>query len=196
MRTTFGDVESELWAKETPKACRYFIQLCMEGYSDDTIFHRIIKRFITQAGDLTVDEFHSILRFRRRDLIAVANAGEDDNGFQFFFTLISTPDLQHKHTIFGKVEEYTIYDMLKVEEALVGENDRLLYPPRLLKSIILNKPFSVIISRTIVQESEEVKDSSKIKTAVENAKDKSAHSHLADPKLSSQPPVEPHGLAN
>ncbi|OAD59622.1 Peptidyl-prolyl cis-trans isomerase CWC27 like protein [Eufriesea mexicana] len=48
-----GDIELELWAKEIAKAYRNFIQLCMEGYWDDTIFHRIIKGFITQGGDPT-----------------------------------------------------------------------------------------------------------------------------------------------
>ena len=43
----------ELWAKETPKACRNFIQLCMEGYYDNTLFHRIVKGFIAQGGDPT-----------------------------------------------------------------------------------------------------------------------------------------------
>ena len=53
MKTTVGDIDLELWAKETPKACRNFIQLCMEGYYDNTIFHRIIKGFIAQGGDPT-----------------------------------------------------------------------------------------------------------------------------------------------
>ncbi|OAD61598.1 Peptidyl-prolyl cis-trans isomerase CWC27 like protein [Eufriesea mexicana] len=167
-------------------------------------------------------EFHTRLRFCRRDLITVANAGKDDNGSQFFFTLNSTPDLQNKHTIFGKVTEETIYNMLKLEEALVDENDRPLYLPRFIKTIILSNPFSDIIPRIIVQESEEVKDNSKTKTiAVKDfnllsfgeeaeedeeesvilnkkftGKGKSPHDHLTDPKLSSQPAVEPSGLAN
>ncbi|OAD57491.1 Peptidyl-prolyl isomerase cwc27 [Eufriesea mexicana] len=62
-----------------------------------------------------------------------ANAGKDDNGFQFFFTLGSTPELQNNHTIFD-------------------ESDRPLYPPRLMKTIILNNPFSNTIPRIIVQE--------------------------------------------
>ncbi|OAD53505.1 Peptidyl-prolyl cis-trans isomerase CWC27 like protein [Eufriesea mexicana] len=68
-------------------------------------------------------------------------------------------DLQNKHTIFGKVTGETIYYMLKLGETLVDENDRPLYPSRLIKTIILNNPFSDIIPRIIVQESEEVKDS-------------------------------------
>lgn len=46
-----GDVSVELWCRETPKACRNFIQLCMEGYYDNTIFHRVVPDFIVQGGD-------------------------------------------------------------------------------------------------------------------------------------------------
>ena len=49
------------------------------------------------------DEFHSRLRFVRRGLVAMANAGKDDNASQFFFTMGPTQELQNKHTIFGKV---------------------------------------------------------------------------------------------
>lgn len=51
LRTTLGDIEIELWAKETPKTARNFVQLCMEGYYDGTVFHRIVKNFIAQGGD-------------------------------------------------------------------------------------------------------------------------------------------------
>ncbi|OAD52218.1 Peptidyl-prolyl cis-trans isomerase CWC27 like protein [Eufriesea mexicana] len=72
------------------------------------------KAFITRGGDPTReggkkygepfnDEFHTRLRFCRRDLITMTNAGKDDNGLQFFFTLSSTLNLQNKHTIFGAV---------------------------------------------------------------------------------------------
>lgn len=50
LKTSVGDIDIELWAKETPKACRNFIQLCMEGYYDGTIFHRLIKGFIVQGS--------------------------------------------------------------------------------------------------------------------------------------------------
>ncbi|OAD53530.1 Peptidyl-prolyl cis-trans isomerase CWC27 like protein [Eufriesea mexicana] len=111
---------------------------------------------------------------------------------------------------------------LELWEKETPKNDRLLYPPRLLKCIILNNPFSDIIPRIIVQECEEVKDSSETETAAvqdfnllsfgEKAeKDeeesvilnkkfsdegKSAHDHLSDSRLSSQPAVEPPELAN
>ncbi|OAD53534.1 Peptidyl-prolyl isomerase cwc27 [Eufriesea mexicana] len=133
-----------------------------------------------------------------------------------------TPEFQNKHTIYGEVTGESIYSMLKLEEVLVDENDRPLYPPRLIKTIILNNPFSDIIPRIIVQECEEVKDSSETeKAAVKDfnllsfdgeakedeeesailnkrftGKGKSAHDHLTDPQLSSQLAVEPPGLTN
>ncbi|OAD52295.1 Peptidyl-prolyl cis-trans isomerase CWC27 like protein [Eufriesea mexicana] len=72
MKTTVGDIELELWAKETPKTCRNFIQLCVEG----GFIHKVV---IPQVQE-KVNEFHTRLRFCRRDLIAMANAEKDDNG--------------------------------------------------------------------------------------------------------------------
>lgn len=51
--TCISQLEVELWCKETPLACRNFLQLCMEGYYDGNIFHRIIKGFMAQTGDPT-----------------------------------------------------------------------------------------------------------------------------------------------
>ncbi|EZA60902.1 Peptidyl-prolyl cis-trans isomerase CWC27-like protein [Ooceraea biroi] len=230
LKTTVGDIDLELWTKEAPKACRNFIQLCMEGYYNDTIFHRVVKGFIVQGGDPTgtgeggesvyghpfKDEFHTRLRFCRRGLLAMANAGKDDNGSQFFFTLGPTPELQNKHTVFGKITGETIYNMLKLEEALVDENERPQYPQKVLKTEVLNNPFQDIVPRT-VSERKDDKDSKKNKkSGVKNfkllsfgeeaeedeeessvlnrqftGKGKSAHDCLSDPKLSAQPVIEP-----
>jgi peptidyl-prolyl cis-trans isomerase SDCCAG10 len=53
LETTCGDIDIELWSREAPKATRNFIQLCMEGYYDNTLFHRLVKGFIVQGGDPT-----------------------------------------------------------------------------------------------------------------------------------------------
>ena len=53
MKTTFGDIDIELWSREAPKACRNFVQLCMEGFYDNNIFHRVVRGFIAQTGDPT-----------------------------------------------------------------------------------------------------------------------------------------------
>ena len=46
--TSYGDVDIELWPKEAPLACRNFVQLCLEGYYDNSLIHRIIKDFMIQ----------------------------------------------------------------------------------------------------------------------------------------------------
>lgn len=53
LTTSYGAIDIELWPKEAPKAVRNFVQLCLEGYYDDTAFHRVIKSFLVQGGDPT-----------------------------------------------------------------------------------------------------------------------------------------------
>lgn len=53
LKTSNGDIDIELWAKEAPKAVRNFVQLCLEGYYDNTVFHRIIPGLAVQGGDPT-----------------------------------------------------------------------------------------------------------------------------------------------
>lgn len=224
LKTTVGDIDVELWTKEAPKTCRNFIQLCLEGYYNGTIFHRIVKGFIAQGGDPNgdgtggesiyggtfKDEFHQRLRFARRGLLAMANAGPDDNASQFFFTLAATPELQNKHTIFGKVTGETVFNMLKLEEGLI-EDERPAYPYKIIKTEVLNNPFTDIEPR-ILESATKEKKKKKVRTpGVKNfkllsfgaeaeedeeetsrvnekfsGKGKSTHDVLDDPKLSSE----------
>jgi peptidyl-prolyl cis-trans isomerase SDCCAG10 len=54
VKTSYGDIDIELWPKEAPLACRNFVQLCMEGYYDNTLIHRIIKDFMVQMVRIAV----------------------------------------------------------------------------------------------------------------------------------------------
>ncbi|ORZ13197.1 hypothetical protein BCR42DRAFT_378425 [Absidia repens] len=161
LHTTKGDIEFELWGKEAPKATRNFIQLCMEGYYDNTIFHRIVPDFIVQGGDPTgtghggesiyeeefPDEFHSRLRFNRRGLVGMANTGENDNGSQFFITLDRADELTKKHTLFGRVAGDTLFNVMKMTELEVDNNNRPLYPPKIKTTEIVINPFDDIVPR-------------------------------------------------
>eukprot|EP00878_Enallax_costatus_P024798 GHUV01026487.1.p1 GENE.GHUV01026487.1~~GHUV01026487.1.p1 ORF type:complete len:180 (+),score=32.63 GHUV01026487.1:331-870(+) len=135
LKTTVGDLDIELWPKEAPKAVRNFVQLCLEGYYDGCIFHRIIKDFMVQTGDPTgtgeggesiysapfKDEFHSRLKFSHRGLVACANRNEPhSNGSQFFITLDQCEWLDRKNTIFGKIVGDTIYNLLRMNDMEVG----------------------------------------------------------------------------
>lgn len=76
----------------------------------------------------------------------MANGGKDDNGSQFFFTLGPTPELQNKHTIFGKISGDTIFNMLKLAEGLIHD-ERPEYPHKIIKTEVLNNPFPDIVPR-------------------------------------------------
>ncbi|KAI0225141.1 Peptidyl-prolyl isomerase cwc27, partial [Massospora cicadina] len=95
------------------------------------------------------DEFHSRLRFNRRGLLGMANSAANDNGSQFFFTLDHAEELQGKHTLFGKIEGATVFNVLKIGEGEVGgpDGDRPLYPVRVLTSRVILNPFDDLIPR-------------------------------------------------
>lgn len=167
--TTHGPLDIELWPKEAPKAVRNFVQLCLDGYYDRTIFHRIIKGFLIQGGDPTGtgtggesiyggvfgDEFHSRLRFKHRGLVACANAGSpNSNGSQFFISLDRCDWLDRKHTIFGKVTGDSIYNLTRLGEVETDKNDRPLDPPPKILSVeVLWNPFDDMIPRQLAKPS-------------------------------------------
>jgi peptidyl-prolyl cis-trans isomerase SDCCAG10 len=166
--TTAGDIELELFAKQTPLASRNFLQLCLDGYYDSTIFHRLVPGFIIQGGDPTgtgsggessfedgrpfADEFHSRIKFNRRGLLGMANTGtKDDNGSQFFLTLGDTPELTGKNTMFGRVVGDTIYNLMKMAEGEMAEEggERPLYPYKITGTEILVNPFEDMVKREL-----------------------------------------------
>ena len=184
LQTTSGDVELELFAKQTPLAARNFLQLCLDGYYNGTVFHRLVPGFVLQGGDPTgtgeggeaiydgglfADEFHSRLKFNRRGLLGMANGGaRDDNGSQFFLTLDKTEELQGKNTMFGRVVGDTIYNVMKMAEAEVAEGtDRPLYPTRITGAEVLVNPYEDMVrretKRAAVQPAQEKKGKGKKK---------------------------------
>ena len=117
IKTNMGTIEIELFADQTPKTVENFVGLAEKGYYKGVIFHRVIKDFMLQAGDPTgtgrggasfwggkfEDEFVSDLKHDTPGILSMANAGPNTNGSQFFITLVATPWLDGKHTVFGKV---------------------------------------------------------------------------------------------
>lgn len=165
--TTAGEIEVELWSKETPKTCRNFIALALEGYYDGVIFHRIVPGFLVQTGDKTgtggggesfygepfEDEIHPRLRYAHRGLVAMANNGtKNSNDSQFFITLDRADELHGKHTLFGRVIGDTVYNVMKIGEMEIGENERPLYPPKIKSVKIVDNPFPDIIPRITAAE--------------------------------------------
>ena len=112
--TDRGDIRLRLFADAAPLTVNNFVFLAEQGFYDGTIFHRVIEDFMAQAGDPTgtgtggpgymfQDETDNALVFDRPGLLAMANAGPNTNGSQFFITFAPTPWLNGNHTIFGEV---------------------------------------------------------------------------------------------
>jgi len=113
LHTNRGAVQLELYPDDAPKTVENFVSLARQGFYDSVIFHRVIPDFMIQGGDPTgtgsggpgyqfEDEFndHKI----ERGALAMANAGPNTNGSQFFIvTADACPWLDGKHTVFGKV---------------------------------------------------------------------------------------------
>lgn len=160
LKTNIGDLHIELFSQQCPIACRNFIQLCMEHYYDNTIFHRLIKNFMVQVGDPTgtgyggrsiygipfKNEYHSRLKFTRHGIIAMAG-GQGKNNSQFFITLGPCNWLNKKYTIFAKITGDTIYNIFHFNKLKVDVKDKPLINKRILSSKILVNPFPDIIPR-------------------------------------------------
>ena len=133
MNTSEGPVTLELFDEDAPKTVSNFKDLADKGFYDGLIFHRVIKDFMIQGGCpqgtgtggpgyTFEDEFndHKV----ERGALAMANAGPNTNGSQFFVvTTDAAPWLDGKHTVFGRVTEgMDVVD--KIEGTQTGHNDR------------------------------------------------------------------------
>jgi len=116
IKTEKGDIVVELFADKVPNTVNSFVFLAQEGFYDNTTFHRVIADFMAQAGDPTgtgrggpgyefADEFDASLKHEGPGVLSMANAGPGTNGSQFFITFVSTPWLDGKHSVFGKIVE-------------------------------------------------------------------------------------------
>ena len=131
LHTSAGDIRVTLFPHHAPKTVSNFVGLAegSKDYSqrnakgdlsgpfyDGSLFHRVIKGFMIQGGDPTgtgrggpgyrfADETHPDLQFNRPYLLAMANAGPNTNGSQFFITVGTATHLNRKHTIFGEVAD-------------------------------------------------------------------------------------------
>ncbi|HQB51094.1 MAG TPA: peptidylprolyl isomerase [bacterium] len=139
LNTNLGNIKVKFYSEESPKTVNNFLNLAQQGFYNGTKFHRIIKDFMIQGGDPNSksdnwathgtggpdyrfeDEFNSHQLVRGS--LAMANAGANTNGSQFFIvTATSTPWLDGKHTNFGEIVE-GMEIVSQIEAAEVNEND-------------------------------------------------------------------------
>lgn len=147
--TTQGKIVFALKPEVAPKACENFEGLVKKGYYDSITFHRIIKNFMIQGGDPTgtgrggqsiygqpfEDEFKPNVMFNKAGILAMANAGRNTNGSQFFITTVPTPHLNGRHTIFGEVIEGM--DVVhKLENVVTDGRDMPMQPQKILKAYL------------------------------------------------------------
>ena len=151
LKTSMGDITIELFPNQAPKTVKNFVELATGAKEwtdpnigekvktnlyDGTIFHRVIPGFMIQGGDPLgsgmggpgynfADEFHGELNFDRPYLLAMANAGPNTNGSQFFITVAATTWLNRKHTIFGQVSDAASQQVVDaIATVKTGANDK------------------------------------------------------------------------
>jgi len=149
LETNQGIIEVKLFNDIAPKTCENFLGLVKKGYYNGIIFHRVIKDFMIQGGDPTgtgrggesiwggkfADEVVPGITFDKQGLLAMANAGPNTNGSQFFITTAKTPWLNMKHTIFGEV--ISGYDVVqKIENTPKDSSDRPLSVQKIVKAYL------------------------------------------------------------
>ena len=133
----FGKIIIQLFNEETPKTCKNFFTLVKDKKYKDILFHRVIKGFMVQGGDITNndgtggysiygDKFEDEnfkIKHNTAGLLSMANSGPNTNGSQFFITVAPTPHLDNKHVVFGRVIEGL--DVLsRIENQLTDNNDK------------------------------------------------------------------------
>ncbi|MFT3971867.1 MAG: peptidylprolyl isomerase [Micropruina sp.] len=155
LHTNHGDVVVNLFEDQAPKTVANFVGLATGSreyvdaqsgapttgnFYDGLIFHRIIDGFMIQGGCpqgsgrggpgyTFADEFHPDLRFDRPYLLAMANAGPGTNGSQFFITVVPTPHLNRRHTIFGEVTDEASQKVVdEIAQVRTGYGDRPVEP--------------------------------------------------------------------
>ena len=147
--TTKGKIEILLFPEIAPKTCENIVGLIDKDYYNGQIFHRVIKGFMIQGGDPTgtgrggqslwggkfEDEVSYEIEFDRPGLLAMANAGPNTNGSQFFITTAPATWLNMKHTIFGEV--VSGYDVVEaIENTPVGPGDRPIEAQKILRAYV------------------------------------------------------------
>ena len=136
IKTSMGDMSIEFFTEDAPLTVNNFINLSRDGYYDNVIFHRVISGFMIQGGDPSGTghgemgkfpgyKFEDELNNQRsydKGILAMANAGPDTNGSQFFIMHVNYP-LPYQYTIFGFVTDgLEVID--KIASVETGDGDK------------------------------------------------------------------------
>jgi peptidylprolyl isomerase len=145
LETNYGNITLALYGN-MPITTGNFVKLVDKGFYDGTIFHRVINNFMIQGGDPEgtgmggpgyeiKDEFKGEQK-NNRGTIAMANAGPNTGGSQFFINLVDNNYLDGKHPVFGKVVEgMDVVD--KIAKVKTNSQDKPLVPVKIIKATIV-----------------------------------------------------------
>jgi len=149
IQTNFGNIVFQTYNEDAPKTVANFITLANQGFYNNLTFHRVIDKFMIQGGDPTgngtggpgytfEDELDpntkSYKNGYQKGVVAMANAGPNTNGSQFFIMLADTP-LPHAYTIFGKVVSgQDVVD--KIGKTKTDANDKPISPVTMQKVVV------------------------------------------------------------
>ncbi len=145
LETKFGNITINL-ADNMPVTAGNFLRLVEKGYYNGVIFHRVIPGFMIQGGDptgtgrggpgyLIKDEFASHNR-NRRGTVAMANAGPNTGGSQFFINLVDNSHLDCAHPVFGEiVDGIDVVD--KIAKVKTSREDRPLQEVRIIRAFVV-----------------------------------------------------------
>ena len=146
MHTAKGVMKIEFYDKDSPSTVADFLKLAQAGYYSGVTFHRVVPDFVIQGGDPTgtgaggpgykiKDEFNGIQK-NDRGTLAMANAGPNTGGSQFFINLVNNNFLDGKHPVFGKViEGMDVID--KIAKVATNSNDKPLKDVKIIKASVL-----------------------------------------------------------
>jgi cyclophilin family peptidyl-prolyl cis-trans isomerase len=151
-----GKVVVELYTKDAPRTTHNFAELCRDKKYVNTPFHRIIKDFMVQGGDLvnqdgtgtysvyggegaTFADEAFVHAHDRPGLLSMANSGPNTNGSQFFITTAPAPHLDGKHVVFGRIVE-GMEHVHDVEREVTDPNDRPIRRCYVMNCGVTDKP--------------------------------------------------------
>lgn len=196
LRTTYGDVQINLWCREAPRICHDLIQLCLEGSFEGALIDQVRPevRFAPQLALPTAPayEYHPRLKYSRRGMVGF-------DGVHYFIVMSASPQYDRQYTLLGQVVGDTIFNVIRMTELELNEHGRVRYPPRIDRTDVLEHPFDDVVPRPrVIPKIAELKPAvpkknTKLLSFVQSDDDedvvvqvKSSHDVLNDPRLSKQ----------
>lgn len=213
--TTKGNIEMELWAKETPIASRQFLQNCVDKKYIGLDFkglESIIQLLGLAESQQIRREFHSRLRFNKRGMVGLVNVEDSQMASTdaFFVTLLETPQFNNQYVLLGKVVGESIYNVIKILEAdRKPDGETPLFPITITDVNVPERYFDIEELEVAPAAKKRKKQKPAVKLSYDDEEDdvgfvmKPAHELLADKKLKitsevpcEAPPTEAPGEGN